>query len=161
MRARPRRGHTLAELACVTAVLAVLLTALFFVLAGARRTGARVDHRAAAVQAAQVLLARLAADLDSAAPGALALLDAGELAIGERVTYRFDFATGFVRRNGEVVRCGPFARVSFALAGPSVTVTTGELSTRITCPHLAPSRLDAYDPDRTVEKPFDRPAPSV
>jgi hypothetical protein len=142
---RATRGHTLAELACVTGVLLVFLTALFFVLAGARRSGARTDRAAAELQATQVLLARIAADLDSAADVAIA--DAGELAIGARVTYRFDARTGFVTRNGETVRCGPFERVSFARAGSSVTVTTA-LEVRIACPHLAPSRLDAYDPRR-------------
>lgn len=151
---RRRGGHTLAEVACVTAVIAVLLTALVLVLSGSRCVAARTDLTASAVQATQLLCARIAADLDGAAPGTPVTSESGELAIGD-VAYRFDAGTGFVTRNGVTLRCGPFAAVAFALEGPSVAVRAEvrggtAVRTRVSAPHLAPSRLDAYEP---------RPAP--
>lgn len=125
-----RRGFSLIELLLVAALLLVMAwMGVMYQLSGQKQSVA-IEFRAAALQAAQLVLTKLERDVTSLLPGPLAAqaappapgssveltrvsdasnrdglpLDRDGRLLTERVVWRFDAATGLLARNGEPVR---------------------------------------------------------
>jgi hypothetical protein len=131
-----RSGFSVVELLVVLGLVGTVLGSFWLAAAGGYFQSTELDFRAAALQSAQLLVARIDADLQSFAPGALGdtfaepmprpgirfdrvtdrpglPLDERGSPVTERVTYRFDAATRQVVRNDEPLPHGPFENVAF------------------------------------------------
>lgn len=127
---RMRRAFSLIELLLVAALLLVMAwMGVMYTLSGQKQSVA-IEFRAAALQAAQLVLTRLERDVASLVPGPLAAqpvppapgssveltrvseesgrdglpLDRDGRLMTERVAWRFDAASGQLSRNGETIR---------------------------------------------------------
>ncbi|MBI3894100.1 MAG: hypothetical protein HY303_21485 [Candidatus Wallbacteria bacterium] len=135
-----RRGMTIVELVVMSAVAAVVLATVYLLFSAGSRHGNRMDEKLRGVQAAQILLEYLTADLKAALVNASRQVRVESIAEGSRnrlsfdrydgersrhhfggylpvkhCVYQFEQKTHKVLRDGEPMPVGSFASVSFVL----------------------------------------------